>query len=74
MRIHDHIAVPVIVSDLRKIVHIPCTNDPSDCPRLLIVDKILLPYLAPTSTLAIEGANYTGVLIQIPYLENAASM
>jgi hypothetical protein len=38
------------------------------------MDKVLLPNPAPASTLAVEGANDTGVFVQVPYLEDAAIM
>lgn len=72
MRVHDHVAVPSLISNLCKVAHILCPDDTSDCSGLLIMDKVPLPYTAPASTLAVEGANDTSVFIQVPYLEDAA--
>jgi len=36
------------------------------------MNKVLLPYPAPAGTLAVEGANDTGVIVQVPDLEDAA--
>ena len=72
MRIHDHVAVPALISNLCKVVHIPCPDDTGDSSGLLIMDKVLLPYPAPAGTLAVEGANDTGVIVQVPDLEDAA--
>ena len=72
MRIHDHVAVPALISNLCKVVHIPCPDDTGDRSGLLIMDKVLLPYPAPAGTLAVEGTNDTRVFIKVPDLEDAA--
>lgn len=71
MRIHDHVAVPAVISNLCKVAHILCPDDAGHRSGLLVVDEVLLPYLAPTGALAVEGANDTRVFVQVPYLENA---
>jgi hypothetical protein len=69
--IHDHVTVPALISNLCKVAHILCPDDACHCSGLLVVDEVLLPYLAPAGALAVEGANDTGVFVQVPYLENA---
>jgi hypothetical protein len=63
-----------LIGNLRKVVDIPCPDDAGDRSGLLIMDKVLLPYPAPAGTLAVEGANDTGVFIQVPDLEDAATI
>ena len=72
MRINDHVAIPALISNLCKVVHIPCPDDTGDRSGLLIMDKVLLPYPAPAGTLAVEGTNDTRVFIKVPDLEDAA--
>ena len=72
MRINDHVAVPALISNLCKVIHIPCPDDTGDRSGLLIMDKVLLPYPAPAGTLAVEGTNDTRVFIKVPDLEDAA--
>jgi hypothetical protein len=74
VRVDDHVAVPAIGSNGCEVMHVLCTDDTGDRRRLLVVDEVLLPYSAPSSTLAIEGANHTGVLVQIPYLQDTAKI
>ena len=72
MQIHYHVAVPALISNLCKVVHIPCPDDTGDSSGLLIMNKVLLPYPAPAGTLAVEGTNDTRVFIKVPDLEDAA--
>jgi hypothetical protein len=71
VQIHDHVAVPAVISHPSKVLHVLRPDDAAHRSGLLVVDEVLLGYPAPAGALAVEGANDAGVFVQVPYLENA---
>jgi hypothetical protein len=71
VRIHDHVAVPAVISHPCKVLHVLRLDDAAHRSGLLVVDEVLLGYPEPAGALAVEGANDAGVFVQVPYLENA---
>jgi hypothetical protein len=71
VRIHDHVAIPAVISHPCKVLHILRPDDAAHRSGLVVVDEVLLGYPTPTGALAVEGANNVGVFVQVPYLENA---
>jgi hypothetical protein len=57
MRIHDHVAIPAVINHPCKVLHVLRRDDVAHRSGLVVVDEVLLGYPAPTSSLAVEGAN-----------------
>lgn len=71
---YDSITSPFVVCDLVQISNILGPNNSGDRVRVFIVNKVLLSDLAPSRALAVEGANNSGEVIQVPYLEKTATI